>query len=303
MKDLDNKVLVLYYHRINQIKNDPFELCVSAENFEEQIKFLKEQYHILRFEDNWNKADNGIVITFDDGYADNLYIALPILKKYQVPATIFISSGQIEKNEINWWDELYELIVVHNHNDIIEIADEQYGCTWKTYDDELKLNCFYAIHKLIKHYIDIDKRDSIMKQLRRQVCITSFSDEYDLLTKEDISKLSKEKLVTIGGHTVSHSSLGRLSKEQQEKEIKDNIYYLENLIEKNINVFSYPFGAVDIDINSDTIEICKKLGINKAATTEHKTWEEEKCNLMIPRCEVKNWNLKEFSRRIDGFWR
>lgn len=300
MRDLDNRVLVLYYHRINRLNADPFSLCVTTENFEKQMLFLKENYNILRFEDDWLNKHNGVVVTFDDGYADNFNNAFPILEKYQIPATIFISTGQIVKGGINWWDELYELVVTQNNKNTIELMDDKYGYCWKTESYEQKLNCFMALHRLLKHYLDFNKKDVIMEQIRKQVPIYKFMDEYDLLTLDAIKKLSCSELITIGGHTLSHGSLGKLSKEQQEIEIRENIYMLEQITCKKVTTFSYPFGVVGVDVNTDTIELCEQYGIKKAATTEHKMWNNN-FDLLIPRCEVKNWNQKEFQEKIDMF--
>ena len=75
------KVNILYYHRINDMQNDRHLLSVPPENFEQQIKFLKHNYNILRFEEDWSTIDrDSVVITFDDGYMDNLTEALPVLE-------------------------------------------------------------------------------------------------------------------------------------------------------------------------------------------------------------------------------
>lgn len=304
IKELDNGILVVYYHRINKIKNDPFSLCVSVDNFEEQIKYLKENYSIFRFEDKWECGKKGIIITFDDGYADNYYNALPILRKYSVPATIFVSTGLIEKGGINWWDELYELVVVNNAKDEITLWDEQYGCTWKTNSYELKLNCYFAIHKLINNYISYDKLDIVMQNLRSQVPIcNNYGDDYRILTKEELKQLAVDELITIGGHSTSHYSLGRQSKKKQEEDIYTNISYLSNLIGKKVTCFSYPFGTIGVDVTDDTISICNRFGILKAATTEQHVFKYDRDNMLIPRREIKDWDKDEFSKRIEQFWR
>src|SRR3989344_2717645 len=96
---------IILYHRIADVKQDPHILCVSPENFRAQIKFLKENFKIIPLvklvQDIRTKKvkNNSIAITFDDGYADNLYNALPILEEFRVPATIFLTSGYINENK------------------------------------------------------------------------------------------------------------------------------------------------------------------------------------------------------------
>lgn len=107
----DKKVNVLLYHRVCDMKPDIWNLAVSPVQFELQMKYLKENYSIMRFEDDWsNIREKSVVITFDDGYLDNYRNAWPILEKYQIPATFFVSTGNIDSENEFWWDELSSLI-------------------------------------------------------------------------------------------------------------------------------------------------------------------------------------------------
>ena len=303
MIELNEGILVLYYHRINSIKNDPFELCVSKDNFEEHINYLKQNYLLTRFDEEWDKYKKGVVITFDDGYEDNYLNAFPILKKYNVPATFFIATKGIGENAINWWDELYELIVMNNHNSKITIVHNIYGCSWKTENINQKVNCFYSIHKLLHYYIEPYEIENIMEQIRKQISAKIDNYDYKLLTEKELVEMSEFDLLTIGGHTVSHVSLGTLTKEKQEEEIYGCVSYLHNLIGKKIDTFSFPFGTPYVDFNENTLEICQDIGIKKAATTEQTVYKNNNQNsLMIPRHEVKNWDKEEFVARIKKFF-
>ena len=102
---------ILLYHQIADPQNDPHLLCVSPENFREQIKFLKENFRVIPLiqlvgEVRSKKLKNKTVaITFDDGYADNLHNALPILEESGVPATIFLTAGYVGSGKLFYWDE------------------------------------------------------------------------------------------------------------------------------------------------------------------------------------------------------
>ncbi len=104
---------ILLYHRIAKVSNDPVMLCVSPENFEKHIIFLKEKYKIIPLLELSNKITNKtlegdeLAITFDDGYKDNLTNALPILEKYNIPATIFVTTSQIGEKASFEWDYGY----------------------------------------------------------------------------------------------------------------------------------------------------------------------------------------------------
>lgn len=102
---------IILYHRVASVKNDPHQLCVSPENFRQQIKFLKENFCLISLAElvqdlKAQKVKNkSVVITFDDGYADNLHYALPILAELDAPATIFLTSGYLNQNKPFYWDE------------------------------------------------------------------------------------------------------------------------------------------------------------------------------------------------------
>ncbi|MEK7507171.1 MAG: polysaccharide deacetylase family protein [Patescibacteria group bacterium] len=104
---------ILLYHRVEDVINDPHKLCVNKNNFHSQIKFLKENFNIIplvKLVQSIRKGrvdNNTIAITFDDGYADNLYNALPVLKEFKVPATVFLAAGYIGRNRPRpfYWDQ------------------------------------------------------------------------------------------------------------------------------------------------------------------------------------------------------
>lgn len=93
------KFTILMYHSINP----HHRWLIHPDKFEQQIKFLTSNYRVIPLKDFFNYKENSITITFDDGYEDNFYYALPILKKYNCPATFLIFTGFIteETKEIN----------------------------------------------------------------------------------------------------------------------------------------------------------------------------------------------------------
>ncbi len=98
-------VVVLTYHRVAVLRDDPEQLAVSPDRFRRQLEFLRSNYPILRFDEPWGKPERmSFVITFDDGYADNLTAALPILREFDCPAAFFICAGAIGSEREFPWD-------------------------------------------------------------------------------------------------------------------------------------------------------------------------------------------------------
>lgn len=105
---------ILLYHRIDTVGQDPLKLCVPSACFERHLQFLTKHYEVLTLEKLAAKvstktlAGNEAAITFDDGYRDNLIHALPLLEKYNVPATIFIVTSQMGQRASFPWDKQYQ---------------------------------------------------------------------------------------------------------------------------------------------------------------------------------------------------
>lgn len=104
---------ILLYHRVDEVKNDPIMLCVTPATFEEHLKFIKNNYQPLPLSELSRRivsnslVGNEISITFDDGYQDNLKNALPLLEKYNIPATIFVTTGYLGRKASFKWDMEY----------------------------------------------------------------------------------------------------------------------------------------------------------------------------------------------------
>lgn len=292
------RILVLFYHRINEKPVDLHHLCVSTGNFEQHMRYVKRNYPILRFEDDWmDIAQDSVVITFDDGYLDNYENAVPVLNALEIPATFFISSSCLDGNREFWWDELETILL--SSKDIpgrFYLEDERYGCEWNTGSYEERKNCYWAIRSMMLQLTDRRRREAWMEQLWKWSGIPRWSREGNAaITKEICRKMAKFPNITIGCHTVSHPGLSRLTQEEQRREITGAKAELESLLRKEIVVMSYPHGMYD----ARTVQICKGAGLVKSATTKPALAEPEGDLYEIPRFGVKNWNLFEFRTQIE----
>ncbi|RPI71338.1 MAG: polysaccharide deacetylase family protein, partial [Desulfobacteraceae bacterium] len=111
------KALILLYHRIATPPIDPQLLAVAQAHFEQHLDVICKYYHPLSLNDLCRAIQtkavppHSIVITFDDGYSDNLYAAKPLLEKYNIPATVFVTGGLIGPSASLWWDELARIFL------------------------------------------------------------------------------------------------------------------------------------------------------------------------------------------------
>lgn len=299
------KILVLYYHRVNDLKQDFNLLSVNPENFRQQMLFLKNNYDIYRFEDDWEKNAKGVVVTFDDGYLDNLEYAVPILEELEVPATVFVTTGSLLRSREFWWDELEDILLDGSDiPELLRLEDDLCSCEWKTDTWAHRINCYRAIHFLMKDCISAEKREIWLDNFQKWKGerISKYNVNATLNCKQ-LRKLAQSKCITIGAHTITHPCLAALHYEEQEKEIIDSIKMIESIIDKKVVCFSYPFGLWERDYSEETMQICQKAGIQKAAATDKGVWTEQCNSLQIPRNCVRNWNLFEFEIEVENFWK
>jgi peptidoglycan/xylan/chitin deacetylase (PgdA/CDA1 family) len=300
---IDQPIIVLLYHRVTNLSSDPELLAVSPGNFRRHMEFLKRQFHLLRFEDEWSGLkEPAVVITFDDGYADNVSEALPILEELEVPATFFVSTGNLDTMREYWWDELERIVTgERTFPESFTLSDSLFGRDWPTSTTAGRETLYRQLHDLMLQ-VDPVRREEWLMQLRQWAQVGETGrEEYRAMSCDELRRLSGSKWVTVGAHTVTHTPLSVLSEEQQREEIVSSKMRLETLLGKKINVFSYPFGRKS-DYDRASVRICREAGFVKAAANfpgQAHRWTDP---YQIPRQLVRNWGTDTFAARVADFW-
>ena len=209
---------------------------------------------------NQEKVSKKIVMTFDDGYKDNFDLAYPILKKYDIPFTIFVTTSFPEKKAILWWYDLEDLII---KSEIITLSnDKQYIC--KT--NKQKISTFLDIREKIMK-LDPNTFLNDLNSLFENYNIDWISKCNELaINWSQLQELSQDSLVTIAGHTKNHYPLNRLTKKNALLEIEEANILIESKIGKLVNHIAYPFGSQS-EINQREIDLVKSLNLKTAVTT------------------------------------
>lgn len=276
----DNKVCVLLYHRVCTLPTDIWSLAASPDLFETHIKFFKENYNIIKFDDDWSKInETSLVITFDDGYADNFYYALPILEKYKVPATIFVCTGNISTTKEFWWDELERIIFSTDKTRYYFLPYNEW-LSFSGYED--KVDACQKIRLFLKGLLP-KERENFLFTMMEELKVGSENREYNRsLSENELLKLASSPWITIGGHTVTHNMLSAEPREMQQWEITTSKERIEKIINRKMTAFAYPFGDKQ-DINDYSIECTRNAGYKKAATTTAGLANHEGDSFRIPR--------------------
>jgi len=299
---IDQPVVVLMYHRVTLLPADPQMLAVTPENFRAHLRYLKRNYNIVRFEDDWSDVEKpAVVITFDDGYADNAIEALPIIEEMGVPVTFFITTGTVGTRQEFWWDELERLILgAWAFPARFTLDDSRFGQVWPTGTAVERETLYREIHPLMKK-VDAGCRADWLMQLRHWADAGEEGRETNrAMSFEELRRLADSKWVTIGAHTVTHTSLSSLPAAEQREEIIGSRRHLENWLGQEIRVFSYPFGAKR-DYTRDSVALCKEAGFVKGAANvpgQAHRWTDP---YRIPRQIVRNWDGATFARHMESF--
>lgn len=228
-------VNVLLYHRVAEVPKDDWNIAVSPHHFREQMSFLVNHYPIVRLGDDWSRISQpSVVVTFDDGYRDNYEHALPVLEEFGIPATFFVSTGLLGKEEYFWWDMLSE-IFAHAGAETVNILGKDIAAS------EIRL-----AHDMLNG-LPHRERMSVLGELQRKYGLTTCVRDRARCTmsERELRELAAAPGVDIGAHTVTHSSLAALDETGQEREICQSKERLESILGKPVDFFSYPFGLYD----------------------------------------------------------
>lgn len=298
------KAAILMYHRIlpdTEIDKDlDLGMAVSTFNFEKQMRAIKSAYKICSIEEftKNSKHNNNqfmIVLTFDDGYKDNLTHALPILEKYKIPACIYITTRFLNEKVDMWWYELKEII---KNNSKLYFNFKNKNFNFKLKSKKQKHSAYLSLRKLFIN-LNID----LQKELLEKITRTNIRKNYSkiCLNKEEIKILDDNPLITIGSHSHNHANLKILNNNEVVNEINKSSEILENLLKHKVEHFSYPYGS-KTETSSREYKIVEELRFNSAVTG--RTFPIRDNNLFsLPRIYIGNNTCdKSLINHLSGFY-
>jgi peptidoglycan/xylan/chitin deacetylase (PgdA/CDA1 family) len=313
--------IILCYHRIFEPETDPHLLSVSPDHFREQLEVVRRIAQPLclnelsRALERGELSRRGIVITFDDGYLDNLENALPILRAAEIPATIYIATGYVGSNREFWWDDLERLVLGRGKlPKIVHLTIDGRSCEWDLGTDSevdpdwnvlasgarsARQRIFCELHATLRP-LAAERQEEVLDQLRH---LTDAPREarpfYRCLTGPELETLAREPLLTLGAHTISHCDLAGRTKAEQQAEIAASKEQLEKIIGRPVEHFSYPYGSC----NDDSVTVCAENNFRSAVTCIDQPVERNTPRHRLPRFLVRNWAGADFERRLQRFFR
>lgn len=300
----------LMYHRIaadDAVPGREFspnrELIVRASEFDRQMEFVSRHYNCLSLPEAVSLLRQGklprrtVIVTFDDGYLDNLTVALPILRAHGVPATIYVATGIVDNSARLWWHELEEII---RDADALEI--DWKGKRWLVrIEDRLKKrDCYERFNRRLKRMSPSEQRRFLAMIQKRPARRQSF--ENLVLNRDGVRQLANDPLITIGAHTHSHPVLSSLPEDRVRQEIDTSRQMLELWIGQPVRHLAYPFGARH-QVGRREFRMAGEMGFDSATTTRlgHLHRFHARRRFALPRIAVGfGDNLTRFRFKLSG---
>jgi len=277
----NKRLFVLIYHRVLDSPDFMRGGEPDIEAFDWQMELLATYFNVLSLDTALEKLkanqlpSKAICITFDDGYADNLTNAVPILKKYALPATFFIATGFLNGGRM-WNDSIIEAIriIPETKLDLTAIGLGKFELDTQV----KKAAASEAIIKQLKH-LQPRQRNLYTDHIISQV--GELPDDL-MLTNDQVIELYQQGM-EIGGHTVSHPILAKLDVDSARKEIADSKITLETILSHKLRFFAYPNGKPGQDYLPEHIGIIKDVGYQAALSTQWGVANQSSDFLQLPR--------------------
>lgn len=290
---------VLLYHRVLSQADELSPGEPVAAQFDAQMSVLSRIFQVLPLDDALSRLAEGtlpsraLCITFDDGYLDNIEVALPILRRHGLVATFFIASGLINGGRMM-------------HDTVIEtvrrLPSQSVDLTWMGLgirsigDIGSRLSLIDEIVRKVK-YLPFAERSETCRRLAAMVAEELPSDL--MMSSEQIRAL-KHAGMRIGAHTHEHPILSKLSPDQARAQIVKSRDVLSDIVGSTPSMFAYPNGKPGLDYTAEHVAMVKEAGFASAVSVAFGTVTRTSDHHQIPRFCPWDRDPKRLVLRLIG---
>ncbi len=257
-------------HRVHPDAMDSFrpnrDMAVSPEFLERFIADAQQRGYTFVSLDRIREAlqagegNQLLALTFDDGYRDNFTRAYPILKHLGIPFSVYVTTAFPDDDAVLWWYAIEQMLQEHEQ---VMLAD---GSELPCHTSQEKLDAFVSLRQLIMAL----PGDGLGERVNALFAHARFDwpriCAAHALRWTDIEELSRDPLVTIGAHTVSHPVLCALPEQQVRAEMRESRERIETHIGTSVTHFCYPFGSRK-EVGAREFQLARELGFESATTT------------------------------------
>jgi peptidoglycan/xylan/chitin deacetylase (PgdA/CDA1 family) len=266
LPQLERGVVILVFHRVCRVVN-PFQPGTPLALFDWICGHLARSYQVLPLDElermrlSRRPPSAAAAITFDDGYADNHELALPVLRRHGLPATVFITTGCMEGKSLLWTSRLGFVL----ERGIAPAQPLQIlGWQLPLHSREQRLRALARLKQGLKE-LDHIEREEILAGLGERLGVTDFEElRKEMLSWEQLREMERHGFMA-GAHTVSHPILTREPPERLRRELRGCRDELEGRLGHPVRLFAYPNGS-PADYNLEVIHEVRSTGYQLACT-------------------------------------
>jgi peptidoglycan/xylan/chitin deacetylase (PgdA/CDA1 family) len=276
------RLSILIYHRV-LAADDPFNTWdVTAAQFELQMRALSEHFSPLPLSEAIERLAKGSLparaacVTFDDGYADNAEVALPILVKCRVPATFFIATGYLDGGRM-WNDTVTEAIRTLAAP-TLDLTRWGMG-TFALDTAAARRSAISSILPVLKYLpgLEREERAAYLSEL------AAIADKSNLMMREEQVRALHDAGMEIGAHTVTHPILLNTAPDIARREIVDSGQRLAQIVGRPIRLFAYPNGKPGQDYGPEHVRMVRDAGYGAAVATQWGVATAQSDRFQLPR--------------------
>jgi peptidoglycan/xylan/chitin deacetylase (PgdA/CDA1 family) len=298
---------------------------VTPQHFGEQIAILRGHGQLMQLHQLASALRDGklprraAAITFDDGYANNLHHAKPLLERYDVPATVFVTAAYVGQEREFWWDELERLLLQPGKlpnlldlkvngtpchwelGDAAVYSSEEYSryCSWTVREDEPgpRQRLYRSLYQLLRPLADSERCQLLNELTAWAGSERTVRPSHRALSAQEVVELATGGLVEIGAHTMTHPALAELPPAEQTQEIQGSKSRLMEILNQTVVSFAYPFGSRR-HYTSETAAIVQQAGFGSACSGFSGLVCPGTDRFQLPRFVMRNWDGDAFAQQL-----
>jgi peptidoglycan/xylan/chitin deacetylase (PgdA/CDA1 family) len=291
------RLSIFIYHRVLREPDPIFPAEVCAAKFERQLGWIRRLFNILPLEEAIARLQAGSLparpacITFDDGYADNAEIALPLLSSHRLTATFFVATGFLDGGRM-WNDTIIES-VRRARGDVLDLTRLGLGAYGIVTSEARRaaIDALIGAHKYLPQ-----KQRSEQVEAIGEVVGEALPDNM-MMRSRQVRDLCAAGM-TVGAHTVTHPILARLDTSAARREIAAGHEILEDITGAPVTLFAYPNGKPGEDYAPEHVEMVKSLGYRAAVSTAWGTARQGCDPYQLPRFTPWDKSAARFAIRL-----